>query len=115
METEYEATNDAVRDVVGHGMRYCRPPGGDNNFDTERAGATVGLRTVLWTDDPNDYVKPGRAAVLDYTIDHLTPGGIILLHDGVDQTIDVLPKMIHEIWKRGYRIVPLSDLPAGKV
>ncbi len=115
MMTEYEATNEAVEGIVGHGMRFCRPPGGDNNFDTERAGATVGLKTVLWTDDPNDYVRPGQKAIMDYTLEHLTPGGIILLHDGVNQTIEVLPKLIHEIWKKGDRIVPLDQLPAGKV
>ncbi len=113
--TEYAATNDAVREIVGHGMQYCRPPGGDNSFAVERAAATVGLKTVLWTDDPADYSMPGEKAIVDYTLGHLSDGGIILLHDGVDETIHCLPQLIDEIRARGYKIVPLSELPAGKV
>jgi peptidoglycan/xylan/chitin deacetylase (PgdA/CDA1 family) len=113
--TEYAATNNAVREIVGHGMQFCRPPGGDNSLGVEQAAATVGLRTVLWTDDPSDYAMPGEKAIMDFTLEHLSDGGIILLHDGVDQTIHCLPELIKEIRARGYTIVPLSALPANKV
>ena len=115
VETEYAATNNAVRGLVGHGIDFCRPPGGDCNFTVEQGAAAVGLKTVLWTDDPVDYTMPGEQAILDYTLSHLSDGGIILLHDGVDQTVDCLPKLIEEIRARGYKIVPLSELPARKV
>ena len=69
IETEYAATNDAVRSLVGHGIEFCRPPGGDNNFKVEQGAAAVGLKTVLWTDalrlhpagrtgDPRLHAKP---------------------------------------------------------
>ena len=115
IETEYAATNDAVRGLVGHGMEFCRPPGGDCNVKVERGAAAVGLKTVLWTDDPSDYTMPGEQAILDYTLGHLTDGGIILLHDGVDQTIQCLPKLIEGIRARGYKIVPLGELPSTKL
>ena len=115
VETEYAATNDVVRDLVGHGMNFCRPPGGDCNLKVEQGAAAVGLKTVLWTDDPVDYTMPGEQAILDYTLSHLSDGGIILLHDGVDQTVKILPKLIDEIRARGYKIVPLADLPSKKV
>jgi len=115
VETEYEATNNAVRELVGHGMEFCRPPGGDCNFKVEQGAAAVGLQTVLWTDDPGDYTMPGEQTILDFTLSHLTDGGIILLHDGVDQTVECLPKLIEGIRAKGYRIVPLSELPSHRV
>ncbi|MHB8637028.1 MAG: polysaccharide deacetylase family protein [Fimbriimonadaceae bacterium] len=115
VETEYAATNNAVRGLVGHDLTFCRPPGGDCNLKVEEGAAAVGLKTVLWTDDPADYAMPGEQVILDYTLSHLSDGGIILLHDGVQQTVDILPKLIHDIRARGYRIVPLSDLPSQKV
>lgn len=115
VETEYAATNDAVRTLVGHGMEFCRPPGGDCNFKVEQGAAAVGLKTVMWTDDPIDYTMPGEQQIFDYTMSHLTDGGIILLHDGIDQTIEILPKLIEAIRAKGYKIVPVSELPATKV
>lgn len=115
VETEYAATNDAVRELVGHGITYCRPPGGDCNFKVEEGAAAVGLKTVMWTDDPADYTMPGEREILDYTLSHLSDGGIILLHDGVDQTIHCLPQLIDDIRARGYKIVPLRELPVTKV
>jgi peptidoglycan/xylan/chitin deacetylase (PgdA/CDA1 family) len=58
---------------------------------------------------------PGEQAILNFTLSHLTDGGIILLHDGVDQTVNILPKLIYEIRARGFKIVPLGDLPSQKV
>jgi len=115
IETEYAATNDAVRTLIGHGMQFCRPPGGDCNVKVEQGAAAVGLKTVLWTDDPTDYTMPGEQAILDYTLSHLSDGGIILLHDGVEQTARCLPKLIDGIRARGYKIVPLADLPSAKI
>ena len=115
VETEYVATNNAVRGLVGHGIDFCRPPGGDCNFKVEQGAAAVGLKTVLWTDDPVDYTMPGEQAILDYTLSHLSDGGIILLHDGVDQTVNCLPKLIEGIRAHGYKIVPLGELPSTKV
>ena len=113
--TEYRACNDAIRAVTEVPIQFCRPPGGDVNLEVERAAAAEGMKTVFWTDDPVDYTEPGEDKILSYTLSHLTNGGIILLHDGVEQTVDVLGKMIDEIRSRGYKIVPLSELPSSRV
>jgi peptidoglycan/xylan/chitin deacetylase (PgdA/CDA1 family) len=113
--TEYLACNDAIHDIAPIKVQYCRPPGGDADLEVEQAAAAEGMKTVFWTDDPADYTEPGEQKILDYTLSHLSDGGIILLHDGVEQTVNCLPKMIEEIRARGYKIVPLSDLPVTKV
>jgi peptidoglycan/xylan/chitin deacetylase (PgdA/CDA1 family) len=41
-------------------------------------------------------------------------GGIILVHDGVQQTIDVLPQIIETLRARGFRFVTIPEL-AGEV
>ncbi|MCW5941724.1 MAG: polysaccharide deacetylase family protein [Fimbriimonadaceae bacterium] len=110
IETEYRANNDLVRALIGKEMRYCRPPGGDYDATVVRAATKVGLLTVLWTDDPGDYASPGDNAIERKTLARLSNGGIVLLHDGIRQTLDVLPQVLRYAKARGFRFVTMSDL-----
>ena len=105
---EWKSCNDAVKAVLGKQMRYCRPPGGDYDPDVIKAAMDAGLTTVLWTDDPGDYASPGDKKIEERVLDRITNGGIILLHDGVQQTVDVLPQIIVSLQKRGFKFQPLT-------
>jgi peptidoglycan/xylan/chitin deacetylase (PgdA/CDA1 family) len=107
---EYRACNLLLEGIVKHPIRFCRPPGGRSDPDVFRAAAVEGLSTVLWTDDPLDYSNPGEQEIFDRTMKCLGNGGIILLHEGVDQTMDILPKLVAEIRSQGYRIVTVGQL-----
>jgi peptidoglycan/xylan/chitin deacetylase (PgdA/CDA1 family) len=100
--TEYRANNDLIERITGQRMEFCRPPGGDYSRDTLRAAEEEGLTTVLWTDDPGDFANPGDGITLDRTLKKLSNGGIILLHDGSRNTLDVLRELIHEARARGF-------------
>lgn len=110
MRTEYQAGNDAIQKITGERPRFCRPPGGDFDPEVIRAAQATGLTTVMWTDDPGDYASPGTEVIEKRTLDSLRNGGIILLHDGIQQTIDVLPDIIRDAHKLGYRFVTVDEL-----
>ena len=110
IRAEYEACNDIVKDLAGYQMRYCRPPGGDYDRHVVRAATEQGLTTVLWTDDPGDYANPGTHVIEKKTLDRLSNGGIILLHDGVQETLDVLPQIIAYARDHNYRFVTVDEL-----
>jgi peptidoglycan/xylan/chitin deacetylase (PgdA/CDA1 family) len=107
---EFEAANLAIAKITGRQPRYCRPPGGDFNNAVVDAGALAGLTTVLWTDDPGDYANPGDETLLARLLRKLTPGGIILLHDGSVDTLDVLDDFISAAQEQGYQFVSLDEL-----
>ena len=113
IRTEYRANNEIVRKVVGQTMRFCRPPGGDYDAATIRAAQAEGLTTVLWTDDPGDFANPGDGIVLDRTLKRLSNGGVILLHDGSPNTIDVLRELIHEARARGFEFTTPQAMVEG--
>ena len=91
-------------------MHFCRPPGGDYDKQVVKAATEQGLTTVLWTDDPGDYASPGTHVIESKTLTRLSNGGIILLHDGIQQTLDVLPQIIHFAKDHGYRFVTVDEL-----
>ena len=111
--TEYKAANLVLSKVSGMQIRYCRPPGGDLNADVLKSAALLHLKTVLWTDDPGDYLNLGKQTLLDRELKKLSEGGIILLHDGPQDTLDTLVQFIEEARKQGYRFVSLDELSAS--
>jgi peptidoglycan/xylan/chitin deacetylase (PgdA/CDA1 family) len=69
---------------------------------------------VLWTDDPGDFALPGSSVIESKTMRNIANGGIILLHDGVQQTLDILPDLIRRLKLRGYRFVTCSEMAVGR-
>ncbi len=111
--TEWKLCQDAVQRILGETMRFGRPPGGDYNRQVVRAASQLGLTTVLWTDDPGDYASPGKKAIDTRLLRRVGNGGIILLHDGVQETVDILPEVIKQLRDRGFRFVTVPELQAG--
>jgi peptidoglycan/xylan/chitin deacetylase (PgdA/CDA1 family) len=109
-DTEYRADNDAIRNVLGKNPRYCRPPGGDFDLNVLEAAVGEGLTTVLWTDDPGDYTNPGDKIVLETETAAISSGGIVLLHDGSQDTVDTLSEFIQSCKRRGFHFVTLDEL-----
>lgn len=113
VRADYQACNDMIFAVTGKRAKVCRPPGGDSNPNVIKAGASLGMTTVLWTADPGDYYSPGAEKIYKRTMSHIHPGGIILLHDGISQTLDVLPRIIDEVRAKGYRLITAGELIQG--
>src|SRR5262249_57685451 len=113
--------------VGGAGGVFVRPPcrggaEGERPQEVERAfvARRLGYIMVGVRIDPDDWQLPVTAdQIINRTIDRAmdanpeTRGEIILLHDsGGDRsaTIEALPRLIHELKARGFRLVAVSDL-----
>jgi peptidoglycan/xylan/chitin deacetylase (PgdA/CDA1 family) len=87
----------------------------------------MGLKTVYWSLNAADYIEmtPGYEVPDDYKamakelskriVDKVTPGTIILLHNGSEQTVIALPFILSELKNRGYAFVTISNLVEEKI
>ncbi|MDQ2730146.1 MAG: polysaccharide deacetylase family protein, partial [Armatimonadota bacterium] len=113
---EVFATNDVIRRYTGEPAVLFRPPGGRLSWGAYRALRSCGMDTVLWTDDPKDYLNPGKPdpmfqqLLLKRLMDHIRPGGIILLHDGIEDTVAILPEFIKRLRAKGYEVGTVTEL-----
>ena len=98
----------------GQAPHLFRPPGGVYDPRIAETSEALGYTTVLWTDDPGDYASPGTDVILTRTLSKASNGGIILLHDGIQQTIDVLPQIIQILKARGYKFVTVDQMLAER-
>jgi peptidoglycan/xylan/chitin deacetylase (PgdA/CDA1 family) len=112
VEGELRRTQDVIFAVTGQTPRYFRPPGGDYNDTVLRIARALGLITVFWTDNPGDYTNPGPRVLAEKTLANITNGGIILLHQGVGDTIRILPQIAEALRQRRLTLAPVSRLLA---
>jgi peptidoglycan-N-acetylglucosamine deacetylase len=110
VEVEWLACNEVIKSVIGITPKYCRPPGGNYDDPVIQAAMKYNLITVLWTDDPGDYAEPGKEIIEERVLYSIYEGGIILLHDGIQQTINILPGIIEHLQKLGYKFITIDEM-----
>ena len=112
--TEITACGDVLNSITGKQSHLFRPPGGDYTCTVAQTANRLDYTLILWTDDPGDYASPGAKTIEERTLGKVRNGGILLLHDGVQQTIDVLPSMLRTLQRRGFKFVTVDQMLAGK-
>ncbi len=108
--TEIKACGNVLRAVTGVTPHLFRPPGGRYNSKIAAGAAALGYRTILWTSDPGDFNRLSSAAIVQRTALTATPGGIVILHSGVPETVRALPEIIKSLRRAGYEFVTVDTL-----
>jgi peptidoglycan/xylan/chitin deacetylase (PgdA/CDA1 family) len=94
-------------------LRLFRPPYGSYNDHTLQIARTLGMLTVLWTIDTEDFLRPGARVIVHNVLSGARPGAIVLMHDSGGprrQTVQALPVIIRHLRRRGYRLVTIPQL-----
>lgn len=115
---EVASTAQAIHAALGahYCLRYWRPPFGDYNSQVVAQTQAMGLTTVTWSVDPQDWSNPGVSVIVQRVLSAARPGSIILLHDGYfnrNETAQALPQIIQGLRARGLVPVTLPQLLAG--
>ena len=110
VKDELEMCNKVLQAITGQPVRYFRPPGGDYSSATLKIASSLGLTTTFWTDDPADFDNPGDAILESRLTSKLRAGGIVLLHDNVLQSIQVLPAFLSVAKKRQITLTTVGKL-----
>jgi peptidoglycan/xylan/chitin deacetylase (PgdA/CDA1 family) len=115
IDTEIEACGEVLKKITGKPSHLFRPPGGEYNQAVAEAVEALGYKMILYSDDPGDYADPGTGVIEMRTLDTISNGGIILLHDGSAQTLLILPQIIQRLKARGFHFVTVDALlrPGG--
>jgi peptidoglycan/xylan/chitin deacetylase (PgdA/CDA1 family) len=124
---DIQKCSEVIYNITGKQPKYFRPPGGGYNTGLSNGMKKMGLKTVYWSFNAVDYIEttPGYEVPEDFQamakelskriVDKVTPGTIILLHNGSEQTVLALPFILTELKKKGYGFVTVSDIVEGNI
>lgn len=102
--------NQVLSGITGKPVKYFRPPGGRYSPETLSIAQSLGLTTAFWTDDPADFDNPGQTILENRLAKNLRPGGIVLLHDNVLESLRVLPRFVVAAAQQRIKLEPVAQL-----
>lgn len=108
-----ELNNNAklIKEITGFDAKLFRPPFGEYNNKVIGTIRGLGYIPIQWSVDSIDWkngITPQK--VVDRVLSKLHPGAIVLFHNNAEPTSNALDKLLSEIKRAGYEIVPISEL-----
>jgi peptidoglycan/xylan/chitin deacetylase (PgdA/CDA1 family) len=100
------------RAAPGAKISYYRQPGGNWSPTVVAVAKQLGMSSLHWRVDPQDWSKPGANYINNYISAMTTPGAIVLMHDGGGDrhgTVEALRSLLPNLTRR----FMLSALPPG--
>lgn len=101
-------TEALLKSTLNVDNKWFAPPSGSYNEATVRIAAEQGLKTVLWTIDTVDWMKPSADSIVRKISSKLEPGALILMHPTASSR-DALAGMIKSAKAKGYVIGTVSE------
>ncbi len=114
IDTELSTTTELIRNVGFKDKIVFRPPYGKRLLGLPWYLDQHDIPTIMWDVDPGTHHAGDAQAMYDYTLEHVQPGSIILLHpdcaNGCEADREILPKIISELQYQGYEFVTVNQL-----
>lgn len=110
MKLELSRCSDRIEAITGVRPTLFRPPYGDYNNGVVGAAREEGMFTVQWNIDSLDWKELTAEQMMNRIMPKLSPGSIILLHNGGKNTPALLPSLLSALKSEGYTVVPVSEL-----
>ncbi|TDB69801.1 polysaccharide deacetylase family protein [Micromonospora sp. KC721] len=97
-------TNQAIRAAVPDAkVPFYRQPGGRWTPEVVAVAKQLGMRSLHWSVDPQDWAKPKAPVLEKRVLGGVRPGAIVLMHDGGgdrSRTLAACPRVIADLNRR---------------
>ncbi|MEN6549575.1 MAG: polysaccharide deacetylase family protein, partial [Armatimonadia bacterium] len=110
VERELVMSRQVIRRACGEFVTLFRPPGGNYDPQVREAVTETGFSTVFWNENITSYPGQTGEQILPNMLRKLDQGGIVLLHNGFDETREVLPLLLPALAQRGLKMDTVSAL-----
>lgn len=115
---ELAGTNELLFSITGIKPHIVRPPHGFRDPVVLEVMAELELKVVEWSVMSRDWTNPGVEEIVNRTLDRITNGSVVLLHDGDGiksqasraQTVAATRLIIQQLKTKGYTFVTVDDI-----
>ena len=112
IDNEIQTTSELIRQAGFDGEITFRPPYGKKLFGLPWYLMMHGIKTVTWDVEPDSFGSESDS-IVQYTIEHVKNGSIILLHSSCESCNgqrEAIQKIIDALNEQGYGFVKVSEL-----
>lgn len=102
--------SDKVEAITGSKTRLYRGPYGEYNDTVIEASKKSNHLAIQWSIDSLDYKALTCEQMWEIIEPKLSNGGIILMHNGTENTALSLDTLLSNIKEKGYEVVKVSDI-----
>ena len=110
MQVEIEQTNNIIEQITGQKPLLFRPPYGVTNPNLAKAVKRTGMHSIGWSIRSFDTAAKDPQKLLDRIISKMQGGDIVLLHDSMAITRDILTELIIKARKKGFTFARVDKL-----
>lgn len=107
LRKEISMMNKLIKSITHKRCTLFRCPGGHCD---SRTRILARMPIVMWSLDTLDWKTRDTQKTIDAVLNHVEDGDIVLMHDIHQPTITAAKIIIHDLTKRGYRLVTVSEL-----
>lgn len=107
IKSELDQSNAILKNITGTTFSLIRPPYGSINNEIKEA---IDASFILWSVDTEDWRHKDSEYLLNYVLENIYAGAIILFHDIHATSVDAMTKILPYLYAEGYQVVTVSDL-----
>ncbi|MFV0528428.1 MAG: polysaccharide deacetylase family protein [Lachnospiraceae bacterium] len=111
IQAEFANTNNLIASIIGTPATLARTPYGMND---QAILNQIGMPCILWNVDTLDWQSKDPASITNIALSNASDGGIILMHDIYETTVDAVEQMLPTLLSQGYKLVTVSELAQAK-
>ncbi len=110
IKEELARTAQLIKKLTGDKPKLFRPPFGDYDNQLVETCRAEGYYVIQWSIDSLDWKDVSADFIVNRVLKEVAPGDIILMHNNGDRTPEALARLLPELKKKGYELVPVSEL-----
>ena len=107
---EIEKTTDLTEELIGKKPRFFRPPIWHHQSSRGRRNKKSRVLSIGWSIRSFDTVNQETDKVVQKVTRKLKSGDILLFHDHLEWSSEILEKFLKEVRQTEFKIVPLDEL-----
>ncbi len=107
---ELQKTDELLEKFTSKKINFFRPPYGVTTPSIRRALKVTGHKVIGWNIRSLDGGTKNQDLIFNRLIKHVSPGGIVLLHDTGKHSVLVLEQFLQFLQQNSYEVISIEEL-----
>lgn len=104
---DFDKVNNIYKSMFNENIKYIRPPYG---LIKDKYLNLIDASYIMWSMDTLDWKKRNSDYIVNYVIDNVKDGDIILFHDSYSSTVKAVEELLPILYTMGYQVMSVSEL-----